>query len=190
MSLPSVLPTSTTGPTLISCWSLCLPYSLCTFLFASIMSTAQKESKYRQKRILITFVHGFIWVCRSKLHMENWFAHKLTAHFQDFLHALYCVERLQLDKQSNLQSTSGSTTSFVQAVSCQHPLTLLLSFLVRKLGGEGGKCFSLSHVLLHFSQSSLITREWGSLWHRNWHSDPPHSPYVGDGNCFLKEDLF
>lgn len=29
--------------------------------------------------------------------MENRFAHKLTAHFQDFLQALYCVERLQLD---------------------------------------------------------------------------------------------
>lgn len=150
--------------------------TVCTFLFlsASITFTAQKESKYRPKRILITFMHDFMWGCRSKLHMENWFAYKLTAHFQVFLQAFHCVERLQLDKQSNLQSTSGSTTSFVQAVSCQHPLTLLLSFLVRKWGGEGGKCFSLSHMLLQFSQSSLVTREWGSLWHRNGHKHPPY----------------
>lgn len=165
--------------------------SVCTFLSASLTSTAQNENKYRHKTVLITFMHDFIWGLRSKLYMENWFTHKLTAHSRIF------YKHFTVLKGHNW--TNRVTTGYLREHSKLCSASVLLAsfnsafiFLGQEVGWGGRKCFSLSHVLLQFCQSSLITGEWESLWHRNWHRDPPHSPHshVGDGNHFLKEGFF
>ena len=124
-------------------------FSFCAYCFYC----SEGEGIQTEKNFDI-FMYDFIWDCKRKMHMENWFAYKLTAHLHVFSYKHF-VEKLQLDRQSNLQCTSGSTTSFAQAVSCQHPSTLLLSFSVRKWDREGGKCFSLSHVLLELFVRAL-----------------------------------